>query len=435
MEDACHFLKYGTVLHGEWFIDGQRVPLAHGSHRQPLPAGSGLSERPKMQPDFPQLARMEARHDGCPNQFDYSANYHQTAEWRSKSAGWALDEAKARRAEAEAAIRAATAALEEAAEADQPAAAEALEQAKAVGIKVTAETVQVIESDGLVGAIIRAATKLVEYHGKAGYDALGNVPKNAVKAAIESKSLLNPGTREMVLYLAQSQQRPSVAKADKTGWEAVGRYIYAFYDTAKFTRFAVPDATSSFKGLQDHHRFIGLCSDRRLAERDGPLRVVKGFCACDPCLVLKNEECLLRDVFGNMVCCLLHGACYLMSLTATCCCLPAQVRVQVPLAKGTPLRTPQILSLEKFADYCDADVIVVMNVSDDELELEGSYWLALLSGPAFALEEDTIHCGQLYRKGWLVAMGRWYKLRQRSERGYELMPAEVRPCNLITMQP
>ena len=47
-------------------------------------------------------------------------------------------------------------------------------------------------------------------------------------AAIESKSLLNPGTREMVLYLAKSQQQPSVAKADKTGWEAVGRYIYAF---------------------------------------------------------------------------------------------------------------------------------------------------------------------------------------------------------------
>ena len=168
----------------------------------------------------------------------------------------------------------------------------------------------------------------------------------------------------------------------------------------------MPDATSSFKGLQDHHRFIGLCSDRRLAERDGPLRVVKGFCACDLCLVLKNEECLLRDVFGNMV------------------------RVQVPLAKGTPLRTPQILSLEKFADYCDANVIVATNVDESEVELEGSYWLALLSGPAFALEEDTMHSGQLYRKGWLVAMGRWYKLRQRSERGYELLPAEVRPCNL-----
>ena len=64
--------------------------------------------------------------------------------------------------------------------------------------------------------------------------------------------------------------------------------------------------------------------------------------------------------------------------------------------------------------------------------------LALLSGPAFALEEDTMHRGQLYRKGWLVAMGRWYKLRQRSERGYELLSVEVQPrnlepCNLVTL--
>ena len=54
-----------------------------------------------MPPNFPQLARMEARHDGCPNQFDYSANYHQTAEWRSKTAKWALDHAQSRRDAAE----------------------------------------------------------------------------------------------------------------------------------------------------------------------------------------------------------------------------------------------------------------------------------------------------------------------------------------------
>eukprot|EP00966_Prymnesium_polylepis_P127770 2954115-Prymnesium_polylepis.1 len=105
--------------------------------------------------------------------------------------------------------------------------------------------------------------------------------------------------------------------------------------------------------------------------------------------------------------------------------LASQIRVQVPLAKGAPLRTPQILSLEKFAEYCDKDVIVATNVDDSEVELEGSYWLALLSGPAFALDEDTLHSGQLYRKGWIVALGRWYKLRQRSERGYELLPSEA----------
>ena len=67
----------------------------------------------------------------------------------------------------------------------------------------------------------------------------------------------------------------------------------------------------------------------------------------------------------------------------------------------------------------------MVNVDDSEVELEGSYWLALLSGPAFTLDEDFMHSGQQYRKGWIVAPGRWYKLRQRSERGYELLPAEV----------
>ena len=142
-----------------------------------------------MPPDFPELARREARHDGCPNQFDYGTNYHQTAEWLSKSAGWTLDDAKARRVEAEAAIRAEIAALEAASEVEKPAAAEALEVAKVSGIKVAAATKLILESDGLSGAITRAATKLVEYHGKVGYDALGNVPKNATMAAIESKAL------------------------------------------------------------------------------------------------------------------------------------------------------------------------------------------------------------------------------------------------------
>ena len=255
MEDVCHFLKYGTVLHGEWFIEGQRVPLARGSHRLPLPAG--MTERPIKPPDFAELARMENRTDGCPNQFDYGTNYHQTAEWRVKSAQWALDNAKAQRAEAEATLAAATAALDAAAEADKEAAARALEAAQAVSLKVEAATEAVIVSDGLSGAIVRAHTKLIEYHGKAGYDSLGYMPKLAVSEAIESGAMLNPGTRDLVLHLAQHRPTPTVAKADKEGWEAPGRYIYAFYDTVKFTKIAVPDATS-FKGGQSYHRFIGL---------------------------------------------------------------------------------------------------------------------------------------------------------------------------------
>ena len=63
---------------------------------------------------------------------------------------------------------------------------------------------------------------------------------------------------------------------------------------------------------------------------------------------------------------------------------------------------------------------------ESEIELEGPYWLALTSGHAFTVEEDMMHAGQQYCAGWIVAPGRWYKLRQQSERGYELLPGEVR---------
>ena len=119
--------------------------------------------------------------------------------------------------------------LQAAPEAEQPAAAEALNAAQAARKQVAAATEATINSDGLSGAIVRAHTKLVEYHGKAGYDSLGFGPKLAVQEAISSGALLNPGTRDLVLYLAQHRRSPSVAKSDKAGWEAVGRYIYAYY--------------------------------------------------------------------------------------------------------------------------------------------------------------------------------------------------------------
>ena len=87
---------------------------------------------------------------------------------------------------------------------------------------------------------------------------------------------------------------------------------------------------------------------------------------------------------------------------------------------------PQLLSLENFSDWLEAKRLVAVNVDESEVEEEGPYWLALLTGAAFVVEEDTWHSGQLYRAGWIVAPGQWYKLRQKSERGYELLPAEAR---------
>jgi hypothetical protein len=130
--------------------------------------------------------------------------------------------------------------------------------------------------------------------------------------------------------------------------------------------------------------------------------VGKLFCTCDPCLLLKTEQCLLQHVMGRAI------------------------RAQAPLAKGVPVRGPQMMSLEAFADSLDAKLLVAICADESEIDVEGPYWLALLSGSAFVLDEDTLHGGQQYRKGWIVAPGHWYRLRQRSERGYELLPEEVR---------
>eukprot|EP00966_Prymnesium_polylepis_P100868 2336060-Prymnesium_polylepis.1 len=68
--------------------------------------------------------------------------------------------------------------------------------------------------------ITRSGNKLIEYEGKGSCDGYGNVPKHALKHAIESGALINPGTRELVLYMAEHKQEPSIPKARKNGWEA-----------------------------------------------------------------------------------------------------------------------------------------------------------------------------------------------------------------------
>ena len=68
--------------------------------------------------------------------------------------------------------------------------------------------------------IVRSGNKLVEYEGKGSCDGYSNVPKFALGAAIESGALIEPGTRELVLFMAAHKQKPTIPKAQKKGWEA-----------------------------------------------------------------------------------------------------------------------------------------------------------------------------------------------------------------------
>ena len=399
-EDIDHILKYGSALHGEWFLNGQRLP--GGDHRKPLPAG--LSEASSFEAPFPEMDATDNFTDGCPNQFDYGTNYHQAALWRAKTAMWALDYAKAQRAEAMEALTSKQAALRAAAARtpEKEAAATALATARSEAASVNEATKAVIDTDGLSAAITRTDIILIEHHGKGPCDAQSLVLKFTIKEAITTGKMLDPGTRELVLFMAEHKQAPSIAKANKAGWEAPQDYYYGFFDTAKFTKRAVPDATG-FKGCRGHHVFHGACQDLELAERNGPLQVCKMFCACNACLVGQFDACIMMAEMGRMV---------------------RQPKGALRM-KGAALSHSMMLSLEAFADALDAGWLVAVDADKAEHDLEGVYWLARLSGPAFVVPEDMVHSGQQYCEGWLVAPGQWYKLKQRSERGYELLEPKV----------
>ena len=81
-----------------------------------------------------------------------------------------------------------------------------------------------------------------------------------------------------------NKQAPSIAKAKKTAWEAVGRFFWGYMNTDRFTKFAVPDATVvGFSDSNRQHEFVGTCEDRQQAEKSGRDRhrrkLLKSLCS------------------------------------------------------------------------------------------------------------------------------------------------------------
>jgi hypothetical protein len=256
-----------------------------------LPLPAGLREAPRRPPDFPEMKARRCKFDGCPNQFSYGTNYHQIAEWLSKTLEWHAPAAAAAAAEASESQAAADAAEAEADAAQAAAFAAAasadaavVEEAQAVAAGAVSASLRLSAASasmataaaaiaGSTGGIARSGNKLVEYEGKGSCDGYGNVPKHALRHAIESGALIEPGTRELVLYMALHKQEPSIPKARKNGWEAVDRYFWGYIDTARFTKAVVP-AADSWKGAKSFQEYVGLCTDRQRADSEGPLQVL-----------------------------------------------------------------------------------------------------------------------------------------------------------------
>jgi hypothetical protein len=133
--------------------------------------------------------------------------------------------------------------------------------------------------------------------GKGPSDGFNNVPKLAVKGGLLAGQLLNPGTRDLVTYCARRCPLPSVSKAEKHGWWAAEGYIWAYYDTALFTKKVVPEA-EGYAGSMVNHQHVGLCRDPETAEREGPLQVRGMWCGCQSCVNYDFKSCLMKSEFG-----------------------------------------------------------------------------------------------------------------------------------------
>jgi hypothetical protein len=137
--------------------------------------------------------------------------------------------------------------------------AEAYNPAVVEGLHTSAAAAAAIAASPALNGIVRLAIKLVEHHGKSGCDGNSNTPVLALKHAIEHQLMgPNPGTRQLVHFLAEHKPFTSTPKASKRGWEAIGRIFYGYMDTIKFTKLVVPDADGSkFGDSKKHSSFVG----------------------------------------------------------------------------------------------------------------------------------------------------------------------------------
>lgn len=145
---------------------------------------------------------------------------------------------------------------------------------------------------------------------------------------------------------------------------------------ALFTQAAVPNALP-FKGSSQVHMSVGMCDDDDEALRNGPLTWSRYFCGCAACTRLAFNECQMKEVFGTVK-------------TAS-----------VKRANATGLQT-MTDSLEEFCKTLQRDSIVALRVANDEVDIEGQVWLALINSKPRKLEEQVLQQGQIFEKGFIV---------------------------------
>lgn len=241
--------------------------------------------------------------------------------------------------------------------------------------------------------------RLESMMGKGPCDGYGNLPQSTTREAIKNENLLDPGTRELVLFNAIQKPTPGVAKQAKHGWWAAGRYFYGFYDTRLFTKEAVPES-DGFDGSSLIHQICGLCEAAETARREGPIWTRGVWCGCARCSQRDFKNCLMKEEFG----------------------VP-QMKYVHRVIEAIP-RQPRNVLLREFAQTLRVDQVVAVHAARADLHMEGAYWLARVKSLAYEAPADDLDSTDQIQAGWWIVKAQWYSLEQVSHRGYKLQPAE-----------
>lgn len=251
-EDMEHILKYGTSLHGEWFVGGQRVPQKGGKkHAAELPTGN-------------MPCKVGDEEGGKP--------------WGLVDAPFTSDEASA--------AAAVFAEMEN-----------NIEPTDGCGGQFQGEA-----NVGRVAGALHGPTKLrrhsvigVANHGKGIGDALGHVLTTSVDEGVAHQRLLLQGTRNLVLYLAQHHHAPKGDPATKMGFWAPRRYFYGFYRDELWAKTPQHFKPSAPKNM--HSRSTTANADPRTTN----VSLRTAFCSCPECVVPRCNygACKMKSITGT----------------------------------------------------------------------------------------------------------------------------------------
>ena len=75
----------------------------------------------------------------------------------------------------------------------------------------------------------KSHVKNVTHHGKSSSDGESNDPKQIIKEGMRSGHLVDPGTRELALYLAQARHAPVTPGSKKRGWWASDMIFLGYF--------------------------------------------------------------------------------------------------------------------------------------------------------------------------------------------------------------